>query len=344
MNHAFTIIPLTIEARGEVIASNVDEVRDLVRAALANINRNLTTDEEFGQAELDVKALKGAEEDFTSAKEKALRDAESLHNLFAALDATVEEIRNPRLELEKLIAKRKEEVKSELIEEALATFDIDPRDARKNFLPGLQTAIKGKRTLDSMRTALRVYTTTQQAVITSNRKSIQTFESAHGQDLTMDRTELELKSSEYVTGELRRRFEAKKAADERKRLEDEAAAARAAEAKAKAEAEAAKQPAKPAPLPDPPKIGSIPTGSKAAPPSNVVPIHQNTAPQAETITEAQEWAEWMEALKTAFAALKAAREKMKHERNMEASSYLADSVNGGYKLMLAKIREMEVTA
>jgi hypothetical protein len=234
MNNTFTIIPLAIEARGEVIASNVDEVREMVRAALSNINRNLTTDEEFGQAELDVKALKGAEEDFTSAKEKALRDAESLYNLFAAIDATVEEIRKPRLELENLIKKRKEEVKSELIDEALETFDIDPRDARKMFLGGLQGVIKGKRTLDSMRRELRVYAATQQGIITANRKSIQTFENAHGQDLTMDRTELELKSSEYVTGELRRRFEAKKAADERKRLEEEAAKARAAEAKAKA--------------------------------------------------------------------------------------------------------------
>jgi hypothetical protein len=350
MNHAFTLIPLAIEARGEVIASNVNEVRDLVRAALANINRNLTTDEEFGQAELDVKALKGAEEDFTSAKEKALKDAEALHNLFAAIDATVEEIRKPRLELEKLITKRKEEVKSELIEEALATFDIDPRDARNNFLSGLQTAIKGKRTLDSMRTALRVYATTQQAVITSNRKSIHTFENAHGQDMTMDRTELELKSNDYVTAELRRRFEAKKAADDRKRLEDEAAAAKAAESKARAEAEAARKAAEvgqtslvnaaPAPLPGPPKIGSIPTGVRSAEPSNVVPINPNTAPQPETITEAQEWAEITATVKSAFALIKAHRERLIHDANKARIHQFGASVNECWK----EANRMEVTA
>jgi hypothetical protein len=337
MNNTFTIIPLAIEARGEVIASNVDEVREMVRAALSNINRNLTTDEEFGQAELDVKALKGAEEDFTSAKEKALRDAESLYNLFAAIDATVEEIRKPRLELENLIKKRKEEVKSELIDEALETFDIDPRDARKMFLGGLQGVIKGKRTLDSMRRELRVYAATQQGIITANRKSIQTFENAHGQDLTMDRTELELKSSEYVTGELRRRFEAKKAADERKRLEEEAAKARAAEAKAKAEVEAAKQPAKPAPLPDPPKIGGIPTGVRSVTPSNVVPIHQTPAPEPATISEAQEWAEMTATVKSAFALIKEHRERLIHDANKQRIASFGASVNAVWATLKTEV-------
>lgn len=57
----FSIIPLTIETRGEIVTNNLAEFRELVREALGNINRDLTTDEEFGQAELDVKALKAAE-------------------------------------------------------------------------------------------------------------------------------------------------------------------------------------------------------------------------------------------------------------------------------------------
>lgn len=324
MNNAFELIPLTIEARGEVITSNVDEVREMVRAALSNINRDLNTDEEFGQAELDVKALKGQEERFTSAKEKALKDAEALHELFAAIDATVEEIRKPRLELEKLIAKRKEEVKSELIEEALGTFDIDPKDARKHFLAGLQTAIKGKRTVESIRTALRVYATNQQAIIAANRTEIAEFEAGYGCDMTMDRRELELKSKDYVIGELQRRFEGKKANDERKRLEAEAAKAKAEAQAAIREAEAAKQPVKPAPLPTPPKIGSIPVGSDAKQPDP-------QSVQAEVQNEAAEWSEFRAAVFSAFATLKAARMAIKHPRNVQRAHYFANAVNEAWQ-------------
>lgn len=341
MNHSFTIIPLTIEARGEIITNNLPEFRELVREALGNINRDLKTDEEFGQAELDVKALKEAEETVRSAAIQAFD--EKLKALVDGLNETADEIRTPRLELENLIKKRKEEVKSELVEEALATFDIDPLDARKHYLSGLQGAMRGKRTLESMRRELRVYATTQQGIIATNRKSIETFENAHGQDMTMDRRELELKGNEYVTGELRRRFEAKKAADEKKRLEEEAATARAAEAKAKAEAEAAKKvaaaPTKPAPLPTPPKIGSIPTGANAAPPSNVVPIHQPAEAQA-AISEAQEWAEMTATVKAAFGLIKEHRERLIHDANKARINHFGALVNECWK----ESNRMEVTA
>ena len=38
MKHAFELIPLTIEAEGKVIASNVGEFSEMVRGALENIN------------------------------------------------------------------------------------------------------------------------------------------------------------------------------------------------------------------------------------------------------------------------------------------------------------------
>lgn len=323
MNHAFEIIPLTVEARGEIITNNLPEFRELVRAALGNINRDLRSDEDFGQAEKDVKALKNAEDAVREAALKAFDD--QLKELVDGLNETAEEIRVPRLELEKLIAKRKEEVKSELVEEFLGTFDIDPKDARKHFLGGLQNAIKGKRTLESMRTALRVYATTQQAIITKNRGAIDTFEKGHGVEMTMDRRELELKSAEFVEGELRRRFEAKKAAEERKRLEAEAANAKAEAQAAIREAEAAKQPAKPAPLPAPPKIGSIPVGVQKPedpPAGNVVEFPQS---------EDAEWAAFKTAVFTSFGPLKAARELLKHHGNIARAAKFAHGVNAAWQ-------------
>jgi hypothetical protein len=304
----FSIIPLTVETRGEIITNNLAEFRELVREALSSINRDLKTDEEFGQAELDVEALKAAEESVREAAIKSFDD--QLKALVDALNQAAEEIRVPRLELERLITARKEAVKSEIIEEHLAAFDIDPMDARRNYLTGLQNALKRKRTLESMRKACEVFRASSQAVIHANRKSIATFEAAHGQYLTMDRRELELKSSEYLTGELRRRFDVKKANDERKRLEEEAATARAAEAKAKAEMEQPK-PSSPNSLPTPPRAGSIPVGRRA-----------KNGPTPE-----EEWAEMAARVKAAFAPIKEHRETLTHECNQRRMMRFGAAVN-----------------
>jgi hypothetical protein len=328
MNNTFSIIPLSIEARGEVISSNIDEFRDLVREALGMINLDLQTDEQFGQAELDAKALKEAEGAVKSAKDKALADAESLHALFVAMDEASEEIRKARLDLETQIKKRKEEIKTEIVEEYLAAFDIDPRDARKHFLTSLQNAIKGKRTVESMRTACRVYQTTQQAMIIQSRASVERFVGKFGPELVMDRRELELKNVEAVEAELVRRIEAKKAADEAAKLKAEADAAKADAAKAQAAlAEANKPPAAPV----------------TAPPSNVEqgPWKQEgtSVAVAEPVTSTElhnqdinaEWKEFKSACLAAFVPLKAAKAKLKHSKNSAKAQVFANAINAAWQ-------------
>ena len=292
------------------------------------------------RSEQDVKALKGAEDAIKAAKDTALADAEQLNALFRALDETGEEIRAPRLELEKLIASRKESVKTEIVEEFLAAFDIDPLDARRNYLAGLQNAIKGKRTLESMRKACEVFQATSQAVIHTNRKSIATFEAAHGQDLTMDRRELELKSGEYLTGELRRRFDAKKAADERKRLEDEAAEAKAAEAKAKADLEASKKVVVENGSGVSERIGSQTMPAMAPlpqpPPSNVIDMRTT---EAVTLSEAEEWAEMTATVKAAFGTVKAHRERLIHDANKRKIVSFGASVNAVWATLKEEVAQ-----
>lgn len=342
------IITLAIEARGEIISSNFPAFAEMVRSRLTEINRDLKTDEDFDQADADSKAIASAEASLKAAKEKALSDAEQLNELFSQIDALTGDLSAARLDLTKQIAKRKEEVKTELVEEYLATFDIDPRDARRQFLTGLQTAIKGKRTLDSMRTALRVYALTSQAVIVKCRETLDRFEMAHGKDLVMDRRELELKKPEEVEAELRRRFEAKRAADEAAILRKRAADAQAAADKAKRElAEASKPPLPPsnpppaaaqapAPLPTPPKIGSIPVGRQAPAPepvaeSNVVPFAD-----AETRLPAAEWDAFKTAVFTSFGPLKAAKESLRDPGNIARAATFAAGVNAAWNAANAK--------
>jgi len=318
---AFSIIPLTIEARGEIITNNLPEFRELVRDALGNINRDLVTDEQFGQAELDVKALKEAEDAVRSAAVKAFDD--QLKALVDGLNETAEEIRVPRLELEKIIAKRKDDVKSEIVDEFLAAFDIEPKLARKHFLAGLQTQIKGKRTLESMRTACRVYQTTQQAMITKCREILASFEKAHGPDLISDRRELELEKPEGLEAELRRRFEAKRAREEKARLEADAAAAKAEAAKAQsALAEASKPPA--APKPDNVEQGPWKQeGTSVAEPVTSTYVH-NQGIDAE-------WKEFKAACLAAFVPLKAARESLKHGKNIAKATIFSNAINKIWK-------------
>ena len=155
----------------------------------------------------------------------------------------------------------------------------------------------------------------------------------------MDRRELELKSGEYVAGELRRRFEAKKAADERKRferevaderrrLEQEAAEARAAEAKAKAELEPAKpiDPRNPHNLPPPPKIGSIPVGRAAI-------------AEPETISVDEEWKDLTKTVVEAFNAIKAHRERLIHEPNKRKILSFGASVNAVWAALKEEVSQ-----
>jgi uncharacterized protein YunC (DUF1805 family) len=319
MNHAFQIIPLTIEAKGEIIQNNLPEFRELVREALGNINRDLVTDEQFGQAELDVKALKEAEDAVRTAAVKAFDD--QLKALVDGLNETAEEIRVPRLELEKIIAKRKEDVKSEIAEEFLAAFDIDPKDARKHFFARLKGEMSGKRTVESMRKACRIYQTTQQAMIAQSRASIERFVGRFGADLVMDRREMELKSVEVVEAELIRRIEAKKAAEEAVKLKAEAEAAKAEAAKAQtALAEANKPPVPPAnpsrPQPQPDNVEQGPPQ-----PSGV----ESLAPAEETAD--QEWAAFKTKCLGAFKPLKEAREVLKHSSNIAKATIFSNAIN-----------------
>ena len=307
MNHTISLIPLTVEARGEIIANNLPEFREMIREALGNINRDLRTDEDFGQAELDCKALKQAEDTVRSAALQAFD--EKVKALVDDINATAEEIRIPRLELEKLIAARKEEVKRNLVNDALAQIICASRLTERTYGKSIADAIKGKRTITSMESALQVQARIHNAEITKSRKAIETFERAHGPDMTMDREELECRSVEVVEAELRRRFEAKKSADEKKRLDDEAAKVKAELVKS----QAAK--INPHDLPVPPKIGSIPAGKAAI-----------AGPAA-----AEEWLEITATVKAAFGMIRVHRERLEHVVNKDRIAAFGSGVNALWK-------------
>ena len=75
----------------------------------------------------------------------------------------------------------------------------------------------------------------------------------------------------------------------------------------------------PSDLPEPPKIGSIPTG-----------------PSADA-----EWAEFIAACKTAFAAVKVAKDALRHQVNQETAAPFGADINVAWNRMQAARKEVE---
>lgn len=318
--HATGEIILVIEAKGEVVSSNFSQFADMVRARLGEINRDLATDDDFDQADADAKAIAGAEASLKAAKEKALADAEQLHALFESIDWLSAELAAARLDLASQIRKRKEALKEDIVEEFLAAFDIDPRDARRQFLGGMQTAIKGKRTVDGMRSACRAYQCAKQAAILASREVLDRFEAKFGTDMIPDRAQLELSSAEMVEAELIRRIQAKKATEEAAKLREEADVAKAIAVKAQvALAQAQEIKALNGTNSDPPHAqftdSAIEVGSEL--------IHQPT--------EQEEWQAFKSAVLSAFVPLKATRGALVFPKNIARAQLFSNALNSAWQ-------------
>lgn len=152
---------LRIELRGEVSASNLAQYREKAMEVFAGINTNLSTDQDFADAEKTVKWAKDVESRLELAKESALAQTASIDELFRTIDDIKEQARATRLNLEKSIKNRKESIKSEIVSqaqadlakfasEAVAALDIRPARPSCDFAG----AIKGLKTLDSMKSAV----------------------------------------------------------------------------------------------------------------------------------------------------------------------------------------------
>lgn len=323
MSEQLEIIPLNVSAKGEVLSSNLAEFRASVKTVLDSIKLTPETDEEFGLAEQNVKMLKGAEDTVKAAKEKALKDAESLHEFFAALDSSSEEIRKARLALEKKIAGEKEKIRNNLVNDALARLECAPRLRKKEFGGVMAEAIKGKRTIKSIEAALDAAVSWVNSTITTNREIISEFIDTCGANLVLDGDELETKSTVYVEAELHRRQDAATAARERARLEEEARKAReeAEQAKTKLK-EQGKPPVPPVPAP----INMTAFEPDPEPIQASSPAH-SPAP----VGEEEEWRQFKDAVFDVFAQLREAREKLIHTANKCRVAYFANAVNKAWK-------------
>jgi len=161
-----TMPALRIEVTGMVTASNLQAYRDHAMEIFAGINRELTTDQHFADAEKTVKWCGDVEERLAAAKQHALSQTASIDELFRTIDDISAEARSVRLELDKLVTKRKTEIKEGIIVKAKNAFELHLIELQKELdglgvgvgTPDFAGAAKGKRTVssiqDSVNTAL----------------------------------------------------------------------------------------------------------------------------------------------------------------------------------------------
>ena len=307
-------MPLAIEVRGEVVASNFPEFKQLINTSLAAINQELKTDEDFGQAETDVKSMKEVESAVTEAKKIALEQAEQLHQLFAEMDDVSGKVKDTRLDLEKKIKARKEQLKKNLIIQSIDTVKSLGIIKYMVYQHRLTNAIKGKKTVAGMEKALNGELSAITDEIKATTKVINDFEAANGVDLIMDRDDLIITSAELVEKELQRRLDLKKANDERRKAEEEAA-------KAKAAVEEQAETVSPTPQ------------SKAAPPPQPPNTLASTKISGSQVDDdiQKEWEAFQAKILEAFKPIKKAKEGLEYHVNQERVKPFADALNVAWK-------------
>jgi putative phage-type endonuclease len=157
------ILPaLRIEVTGMVTASNLAEFKSTALTAIRSVNRDLKTDADFADADKAVKWCADVEARLKAAKEHALSQTASIDELFKALDDIAAESKAVRLDLAKVIDRRKVEVKEQAVTAARRALDdhigaLNAELAPMRLQPvaaDFPGAIKGLRSIASMQDAL----------------------------------------------------------------------------------------------------------------------------------------------------------------------------------------------
>lgn len=165
---------LRIEVTGQVTASNLAAFKEHALEVFAGINRDLKTDQDFADAEKTVKWCGDVEDRLKAAKAHALSQTETIDVLFKAIDDITAEARNTRLELDKLVKARKEQVRTDIFNEGVNALrdHIAHLNTRlgKPYMPTVPAdfagAMRGKKSVSSLRDA--VSTTLATAKIEAN--------------------------------------------------------------------------------------------------------------------------------------------------------------------------------
>lgn len=290
-----TLPALRIEVTGMVTASNLAAYKEHALAVFGSINRELVTDAQFADAEKAIKWCGDVEDRLVAARQHALSQTKSLDELFNTMEDISNEARRVRLELDKLVKARKEQIRIEIVTEGAKALAIHLEALNdrlgKPYMPAVPAdfagAIKNKRTIESLKDA--VNTTLANAKIAANAIADKIHvnlrairEQSEHSFLFSDVASLVLKEPEFVEMVIKNRvaehhaIEAARIETERQRIANEERAKAEASERARADAEIAAA-----------KRASEEAIAKAAQPSPVVVQPRQPMQPAQIVEQSQ---------------------------------------------------------
>jgi len=244
---------LRIEITGAVTASNLAEFKATALGAIRAVNRDLQTDQHFADAEKAVKWCADVEQRLAAAKEHALGQTATIDELFKTIDDISAEARRVRLDLDKLVTRRKAELKDMEVSRArdalalhVLAVNVEITPASLQHGADLGAAIKGLKTLDSVRAKLDAAVAAEKIRLDTKAREIREniahcrAVGAGMEFLFSDLATLALRPADDFRTLVGARIDTHRAAEARKEAERQAAeAARIAAAEQRARDEAA---------------------------------------------------------------------------------------------------------
>lgn len=151
---------LSVKVEGRVLASNLDSFRNHAMSVIESINTNLQTDQDFADAETAIKWCKDVEKRLNDAEGAIMAQTADIENAILTLRGVYEATRQQRLTLGKMVKQQKEYIRRQIVIDAKNDFseycDLlnEGLNNRVQIIwpePDIQAAIKGKRTIDSLK-------------------------------------------------------------------------------------------------------------------------------------------------------------------------------------------------
>lgn len=277
---------LLIQVTGAVTASNLAEFKATALGAIRSVNRTLNTDQDFADAEKAVKWCGDVESRLKAAKEHALSQTADIDALFKALDDIGAEARTVRLDLDKLVTRRKTEVKEEAVSAARRALDQHIATLNAEIAPmrvpqpvaDFAGAIKGLKSFTSMQDKLDQTLAVAKIAADADARAIRanaaTFKelAAGFEFLFADLAQVVHKAADDFKALVVARIAQHKAAEAERARQREEAARLAAEAAARAAQQAAQQAAQAAPVaPSHAPAAAAPAAAVPAQPAAIAP-------------------------------------------------------------------------
>lgn len=198
---------LSVRVTGMVTESNLAEFKEVALTAIRSVNRELRTDEDFADAEQSVKWCSDVESRLQAAKEAILGQTGSIDEVLRTMDSIGEEARRVRLDIEKLVKARKEQIRGEIVTAGRdsvaahyasinATLGAHAIPVPATIPTDLAAAIKGLRTLASLRNAVDTAVANMKIAGSQRadqaRAAVAAFDAAVGEHATLfpDRVQL----------------------------------------------------------------------------------------------------------------------------------------------------------